>query len=141
MKVQPYLNFDGTAQEAFAFYRSVFGGDFVANMKMSESPGTENLPEEEKNRTLHIALPIGGGIMLMASDIIPSMGHKLNQGNGLYISLHPDSREEADRIFKGLSAGGKVEMPMANQFWGDYFGSFVDKFGVHWMINYSARNQ
>lgn len=140
MKIQPYLNFDGNAEEAFTFYQSVFGGDFVANMKMSEAPGTEELNDDEKNRTMHIALPIGGGIMLMASDIVPSMGHKLNQGNGLYISLHPDSRDEADRIFKGLSAGGVVEMPMADQFWGDYFGSFVDKFGVCWMINYNVMN-
>jgi PhnB protein len=141
MKVQPYLNFDGQAQEAFAFYKSVFGGEFVANMKMSEAPGSEDLSEVEKNRTMHISLPIGGGILLMASDIVPSMGHKLNQGNGLYISLHPESREEADRIFQNLSEGGEVEMPMEDQFWGDYFGSFVDKFGVCWMINYNDMNQ
>jgi PhnB protein len=141
MKVQPYLNFDGQAQEAFAFYKSVFGGEFVANMKMSEAPGSEDLSEVEKNRTMHISLPIGGGIVLMASDIVPSMGHKLNQGNGIYISLHPESREEADRIFQNLSEGGEVEMPMEDQFWGDYFGSFVDKFGVCWMINYNDMNQ
>jgi PhnB protein len=141
MKVQPYLNFDGQAQEAFAFYKSVFGGEFVANMKMSEAPGSEDLSEVEKNRTMHISLPIGGGILLMAFDIVPSMGHKLNQGNGLYISLHPESREEADRIFQNLSEGGEVEMPMEDQFWGDYFGSFVDKFGVCWMINYNDMNQ
>ena len=103
---------------------------------MGNAPGTEHLPEDEKNRVMHIALPIGKDL-LMASDIVPSMGHKLNQGNGNYISIFPESREEADRIFNGLSAGGEVEMPMADQFWGDYFGSFKDKYGVYWMVNFS----
>jgi len=104
---------------------------------MSEAPGTENLPEDEKNRAMHVALPIGNGQFLMASDCLPSAGHVLNVGNNNYISVSPDSREEADRIFNGLSAGGTIEMPMADMFWGDYFGSFVDKFGVSWLINYT----
>lgn len=136
-KLNPYLNFDGTAEEAFRFYQSVFGGEFVGGvMKMGNVPGMENLSDDEKNRVMHIALPIGGDL-LMASDIIPSMGQNLNQGNGNYISVFPESREEADRIFNALSAGGEVEMPMEDQFWGDYFGSFKDKFGVYWMVNYS----
>lgn len=136
-KLNPYLNFDGTAEEAFRFYQSVFGGEFVGGvMKMGNVPGMENLSDDEKNRVMHIALPIGGDL-LMASDIIPSMGQNLNQGNGNYISVFPESREEADRIFDTLSAGGEVEMPMEDQFWGDYFGSFKDKFGVYWMVNYS----
>ncbi|WP_018631179.1 VOC family protein [Niabella aurantiaca] len=138
-KLNPYLNFDGTAEEAFKFYRSVFGGEFLGGvMRMSDAPGTENLPEDEKKRVMHIALPIGEDV-LMASDIVPSMGHKLNVGNNNYISVFPESREEADRLFGALSAGGTVEMPMEDQFWGDYFGSFVDQFGIHWMINYSAQ--
>ena len=139
-KLQPYLNFDGTAEEAMNFYKSVFGGEFAGNgiMRMSGAPGTENLPENEKNRVMHVSLPISDGVVLMASDIIPSMGHKLTQGNGNYICIAPDSKQEADRLFKGLSAGGVVEMPMADQFWGDYFGSFKDKYGVYWMINYST---
>jgi len=139
MKVNPYLNFDGNAEEAFLFYRSVFGGEFTANMKMDTAPGMENLNADEKNRVMHISLPIGKDIVLMASDIVPSMGHALNQGNNVYISLHPESREEADRIFDGLSKGGEVEMPMEDQFWGDYFGSFTDKFGVKWMVNYNEQ--
>lgn len=136
-KLNPYLNFDGTAEEAFRFYQSVFGGEFVGGvMKMGNVPGMENLSDDEKNRVMHIALPIGGDL-LMASDIIPSMGQNLNQGNGNYISVFPESREEADRIFDTLSADGEVEMPMEDQFWGDYFGSFKDKFGVYWMVNYS----
>lgn len=136
-KLNPYLNFDGTAEEAFKFYQTVFGGEFVGGvMKMGNIPGMENLSEDEKNRVMHIALPIGGDL-LMASDIVPSMGHSLNQGNGNYISIFPESREEADRIFSALSIDGEVEMPMEDQFWGDYFGSFKDKFGVYWMVNFS----
>ncbi|HAH57755.1 MAG: VOC family protein [Lentimicrobiaceae bacterium] len=137
MKVNPYLNFDGQAEEAFNFYKSVFGGEFSGIMKMKEAPGTENLSEEEQNRVMHVSLPIGNDIVLMASDILPSMGHKLVKGNNNYISLHPGSKEEADRLFKGLSADGDIEMPMEDQFWGDYFGSFTDKFGICWMINFN----
>jgi PhnB protein len=104
---------------------------------MKEAPGTENLSENEKNRAMHVGLPIGNGQSLMASDCLPSQGHVLRQGNNNYISLAPDSRAEADRIFDELSAGGTIEMPMDDMFWGDYFGSFVDKFGVCWMINYT----
>ena len=140
MKVQPYLNFDGDAEEAFNFYRKVFGGEFSTVMKMSDAPDAEKFPENERDRMMHISLPVSDDIVLMASDILPSMGHKLNKGNNLYISLHPDSREEADRIFKELSEDGNIEMPIADQFWGDYFGSFEDRFGVRWMINYSKQN-
>ena len=135
MTVHPYLNFDGQAEEAFNFYRSVFGGEFTANMKMTDAPGSEGLPEAEKNRTMHISLPIGKETILMASDILPSAGHKLVNGNNLYISLSPDTREEADRLFIGLSKEGEIEMPMEDQFWGDYFGSFTDRFGIRWMVN------
>lgn len=139
-KLNPYLNFDGKAEEAFNFYKSVFGGEFRGEVfKMGNAPGCENLPAEEKNRVMHIALPIGNDL-LMASDIVPSMGHKLIEGNNNYVSIFPDSREQADKLFNGLSAGGQVEMPMADQFWGDYFGSFTDKYGVKWMINYSSQN-
>ncbi len=137
MKVNPYLNFDGNAEEAFLFYKSVFGGEFISHMKMSDAPDTDKLSENEKNRTMHISLHIGGDTVLMASDILPSVGHKLNPGNNSYISLHPKSKEEADRLFNGLSEGGEIEMPMADQFWGDYFGCFTDKFGVMWMVNFN----
>jgi PhnB protein len=137
MKVNPYLNFDGQAEEAMTFYKSVFGGEFTGNMKMKDAPGTENLTDDEKELAMHISLPIGKDYLLMASDIVPSMGHKLVRGNNNYISLHPGSRDEADRLFNGLSAGGQIEMPMADQFWGDYFGSFIDKFGIGWMVNFN----
>jgi len=137
--VNPYLNFDGNTEEAFNFYKSVFGGEFMGNgmMRMSDVPDMPGLSDEEKNRVMHVSLSLGNGQVLMGSDILPSMGHKLTVGNNNYISLSTNSREEADRLFEGLSGGGEVEMPMQDQFWGDYFGSFKDKYGVCWMINYS----
>lgn len=137
-RLNPYLNFDGKAEEAFQFYRSVFGGDFTALHKIGNAPGCENLSEEEKNRIMHVALPIDQHTTLMASDTIPSAGHVLKQGNSVHLSLHPDSREEADRLFNSLSANGQVEMAMQDTFWGAYFGSFTDKYGINWMINYST---
>lgn len=135
MTLNPYLNFNGNAEEAFRFYQSVFGGELFIQ-KMSDTPHGENLPDHEKDYVMHIAIPIGNGQFLMASDCLDSMGQKVNMGNNNYISITPDSREEADRIFNRLSAGGNIEIPMADMFWGDYFGSFVDKFGVCWMINF-----
>jgi Uncharacterized protein conserved in bacteria len=137
-KLNPYLHFDGNAEEAMNFYKSVFGGEFQGGiMRMKDAPGTENFSDEDKNRVMHIALPIGpDGSVLMASDTPPAaMGLKLIVGNNVDIALSPDSKEEADKIFAGLSAGGKVEMSMEQTFFG-YFGSCVDKFGINWMINY-----
>lgn len=140
-KLNPYLNFDGKAEEAFHFYKTVFGGEFLGDVyKIGNAPGCEHLSEEEKNRVMHIALPIGGDL-LMASDIIPSMGHSLAQGNNHYVSIFPDSRAQADEFFQKLSEGGQVEMPIEDQFWGDYYGSLTDKYGVKWMINYNEANQ
>lgn len=138
MKLNPYLNFDGNAEEAFKFYQSVFGGE-LSLQRMDQAPGTESFTDNEKKRVMHVSIPLGDGQFLMASDIVPSLGHKLTVGNNNYISVAPDSREEADRLFNGLSKGGKVEMPMEDMFWGDYFGSFEDKFGIRWMINYNKK--
>ena len=96
-----------------------------------------SVPKEEESKMMHIALPIGDGDILMASDTIEAFGQKLEQGNNVYISLHPKSREEADRIFNELSQGGEVEMAIADQAWGDYYGAFRDKFGVQWMVNHT----
>lgn len=133
--INPYLNFDGTAEKAFKFYQSIFGGELYIQ-KMKDVPGFDN--EKEGDRVMHVALPIGNNV-LMASDILQSQGHELSIGNHSYISYSPDSREEADKIFKALSEGGEVEMPMDDMFWGDYYGSLVDKFGIRWMINYNPK--
>ena len=135
MKLNPYLNFSGNAEAAFRFYQSVFGGELTL-MKMDTAPNAESLTPEERNLTMHVSLPIGDGQFLMSSDCLESQGQRLQFGNNNYISLSPDSRDEADRIFAGLSSGGEVEMPMADMFWGDYFGSFKDKFGIYWMVVY-----
>lgn len=134
IQMNPYLNFDGNAEEAFNFYRSVFGGDFATIMRFKDNPQCGDISEDEKQRIMHIALPIEGGGMLMASDALESLGQKLTFGNNFYISLAPEAREVADRLFTGLSDGGKVEMPMTDMFWG-YFGCFADKFGIKWMLN------
>jgi PhnB protein len=137
-KLNSYLNFAGNTEEAFDFYKSVFGGQFtsVVRFKDMRMEGV-NIPKADENKIMHIALPIGKDDVLMASDSLESLGQKLVQGNNVFISVHPESKKEADRIFKALSAGGTVEMAIADQPWGDYYGHFRDKFGVMWMVNYS----
>jgi PhnB protein len=136
-KLNTYLNFAGNTEEAFNFYKSVFGGELTPIVRFKDMPMEGmNIPKEDENKVMHVGLPIGDQ-MLMGTDILESLGQKLVIGNNTYISIHPDSKEEADRIFNALSAGGKVEMAMADQPWGDYYGSFKDKFGVQWMVNYS----
>lgn len=134
IKLNPYLNFDGNCEEAFNHYKKVFGGEFSYFSRMSDVEN-EEFPEEDKNLIMHVSLPIGNDI-LMGSDVATDMKPMFKQGNNNYISITPTSREEADRLFNELSAGGEVEMPMEEMFWGDYFGSFRDKFGIYWMINY-----
>ncbi|MEO6334343.1 MAG: VOC family protein [Pyrinomonadaceae bacterium] len=133
IQMNPYLNFDGTAEQAFNFYKSVFGGEFAAVMRFGDNPQCGEMADDDKQKIMHIALPIDNG-MLMASDTVESMGKKVTQGNNVSISLAPETREDADRLFGGLSDGGKAEMAMTEMFWG-YFGCFTDKFGVQWMLN------
>lgn len=137
----PYLNFNGNTEEAFNFYKSVFGGEFVAVMRFKDNPECGQIPEADKERIMHIALPIGNGTVLMATDALESMGQKLTFGNNFYIALSPENKQEAERLFNGLSAGGKIEMPLQDMFWGAYYGSFADKYGVRWMVNYSKNHQ
>ncbi len=137
-KLNTYLNFAGNAEEAFNFYRSVFGGEFRAVVRFKDIPMQGmKIPKADESKIMHIALPIGKDDVLMASDTLESLGQKLIPGNNVYLSLHPESKEEADRIFRALSAGGAIEMPIADQPWGDYYGSFKDKFGVMWMVDYT----
>ena len=139
MKVHTYLNFAGNAEEALEFYRSVFGGDFSSAVRFKDMPMEGvTIPDADQDKMMHISLPLGTDEVLMASDALESLGQQLVVGNNVYVSVHPDSREEADRIFKGLSEGAEIEMPMGDQVWGDYFGSLRDKFGVGWMVNHGV---
>jgi PhnB protein len=136
-----YLNFPHQTEEAFQFYQSVFRSDFTAPgfRRFSDIPPLEGqppLPEGLGNRIMHVELPITGGLLLMGTDAPAEMGFKVNFGNNVHINLEPDTKEEADRLFNALSEGGSVSMPMQDQFWGAYFGSCTDQFGVHWMVNY-----
>jgi PhnB protein len=134
--VNPYLMFNGTCEEAFLFYKSVFGGDFPYIGKFKDAPAEEGevLSEEALNRIMHVSLPIGSSI-LMGSDTHPRYGD-VGFGDNFSVSINAESREDADKIFNGLSAGGKVEMPMSDTFWGSYFGMFKDKFGINWMVSF-----
>ncbi|MDP3963342.1 MAG: VOC family protein [bacterium] len=136
-KLNFYLNFAGNTEEAFNFYKSVFGGEFTSLVRFKDMPMSDvSISGEDGNKIMHISLPVGKDDVLMATDILESLGQTLVPGNTINISVHPESKEEADRIFNALSESGAVEMPIADQMWGDYYGSFKDKFGVRWMVNY-----
>lgn len=134
--INPYLNFLGNTEEAFNFYKSVFGGEFTTFQRFKDVPGIENISEADKEKIMHVSLPIGKDGVIMATDALESMGHKIIIGNNINISINVESEKEAEQIFNGLSAGGKVEMALEKTFWGAYFGMFEDKFGIKWMVNY-----
>jgi PhnB protein len=139
-QVNVYLNFAGNTEEAFKFYKDVFGGEFASVVRFKDMPMEGvTLSDQDASKIMHIGLPIGDGQMLMGTDSLASLGQQLVQGNNVHFSVHPDSKDEADRLFNALSAGGEVDMPIADRPWGDYYGSFKDKFGVHWMINYGQQ--
>ncbi len=135
-----YLNFNGNCEEAFNFYRSVFGGEFTYIGRFGEMPPDENftVPESDKNKIMHVSLPIGSSI-LMGSDTGGEWAPSFVQGNNFSISITADSKAEADKLFNGLAEGGKITMPLADTFWGDYFGMLTDKFGVNWMMSFNEK--
>jgi PhnB protein len=135
IKINPYLNFAGNAEEAFSFYKSVFGGEFAMLQRFKETPEADKVPAEEQDKLMHVALPIGGNV-LMATDALESMGQKLAVGNNIALSLSVESQAEADRIFAALSPGAKIDMPLQKTFWGAYFGMLTDKFGIQWMVSF-----
>ena len=143
-RTNTYLNFVRSTEEAFNFYKSVFGTEFVGPIaRFGDIPAQEGQPpmsDDDKQLVMNVQLPVLGGHLLMGSDAPESMGFQLNQGNNVYIALDPDTRAESDTLFASLSAGGKVEQPMQEMFWGDYFGSLVDRFGVQWLINCTSRS-
>lgn len=138
-KVSIYLNFASETEEAFNFYKTVFGTEFEHGiMRFGDVPSTPEMPpmpEEVKNLVMHAQLPILGGYYLMGSDAPEAMGFSVHKGNNTYIMLQPDTRVETKKIFDLLAEGGEVEQPLQDMFWGDYYGSLKDKFGVQWMFN------
>lgn len=138
LMINPYLLFAGNAEEAFTFYKSIFGGEFSFIAKFQGSPGSEKLTDAEQNQLMHVALPMGKNNLLMASDTPKSMGYEVAYGNGISLCVHTESREEADTIFNKLSDGATIEQPLADMFWGDYYGLLTDKFAIRWMIIYST---
>lgn len=143
-KVSTYLNFSNKTEEAFNFYKSVFGGDFTGNgiSRFGDMPASPEMPplsEEDKNLVMHVELPILGGHLLMGTDAPASMGFNVNFGDNVHISLEPDTRAETEKLFQALSAGGKITMELQDTFWGAYFGSCIDKYGVQWMVNCTAK--
>jgi PhnB protein len=142
-RVSTYLNFARETEQAFNFYKQVFGTEFIGEISRMSTvppqPGQPPMAEADKNLIMHIAVPILGGHVLHGTDAPESMGFKVNFGNTMFINLEPDTRAEADRLFSALSEGGKIEMRMQEQFWGDYFGSCYDKFGTAWMVNCTSK--
>lgn len=137
-QINPYIHFNGNAKEAFLFYQSVFGGEFLSVVRFKDMPSDHNHPidETEANRIMHIALPIGKTDILMASDTPEFMGKHSEQETRSKVSIIAESKAQADKLFHGLSAGGTVEMPIADSPWGSYFGMFRDKYGIEWMVDY-----
>ncbi|MBT8296149.1 MAG: VOC family protein [Gramella sp.] len=137
--VNIYLTFDGNCREAFEFYKSVFGGDFPQVSTFAEMPPQEGLPpvpDDEKEKIMHVSLPISEETALMGSDTGGEWAKHYKKGNNFSISVNAENHEEADRIFKALSKDGQVTMPMDKTFWGSYFGMLTDKFGINWMVSF-----
>ena len=139
--INPHINFNGNAEEAFNFYKSVFGGEFSKVLRLKDIANDQfPVAEKDENKILHIALPIGKYNMLMANDVPDFLGKVNENENRSKISISAESREEADKLFNGLSAGGQVEMPMDDSPWGSYFGMFRDKYGIEWMVEFDPKN-
>lgn len=143
-RVSTYLNFARNTEEAFNFYKSVFGGEFSGGgiARLGDMPAGEGMPalaEEDKNLIMHIELPILDGYLIMGTDAPESMGFNLNFGNNVHINLDPETRAETKRLFDALSEGGKITMELQETFWGAYYGSCTDKFGVQWMFNCTGK--
>jgi len=141
--VNIYLTFNGNCEEAFKFYKSVFGGEIPYMGRFKDMPAGEGgkLKPGDEEKIMHVSLPISKETMLMGSDVGGEWSPGYSAGNNFSISITTDTKDEADRLFNGLSAGGKVGMPMQKTFWGDYFGMFTDKFGINWMVSFNEAQQ
>ena len=135
--INPHINFNGNAEEAFTFYKSVFGGEFARVVRMKDLASAEfPVSENDENKILHIALPIGKSNVLMGNDVPEFLGKVNEKENRSKISISTESKEEADKLFNGLSADGEIEMPISDSPWGSYFGMFRDKYGIEWMVDF-----
>ena len=134
MTLSTYLLFDGNCRDVFEFYKSVFGGEFSIFMTFADGPEDMQIPDGEHENVMHVSLPIGNSV-LMGSDVPSGHGSRLNVGNNFAISYASSSREETDNLFARISEGGEVTMPLMDTFWGAYFGSCTDKFGINWQFN------
>ena len=140
--IHPYLNFKNSCKEAFDLYRSIFGGEFESMIRFKDMPMSDQpLPDHVADLIMHVSLPIGQGFRLMGSDAPEGFAPKMTPGNNISVSINTDSKAEADRLFNGLSASGKVNVPMDNAPWGSYFGMFTDRFGIDWMVSFDQRQQ
>ncbi|MGD0817459.1 MAG: VOC family protein [Methanomassiliicoccales archaeon] len=140
--ISPYLNFQGNMEEAFNFYKTILGGEFTMLQRfkdMPDMPGAPRVTDKDKDKILHVSLTLSNGIVIMGSDALESHGQKVIFGNSNHISVDAESEEEAERLFKGLSKGGKITMPLQKMFWGALYASFADKFGINWMVNFSLQ--
>lgn len=139
-RVNVYLMFDGNCEQAFVFYKSVFGGEFTYMGRFSDMPPSEKgkVSTDESGRIMHVSLPISQETVLMGSDVGGEWTEAFQAGNNFSVSINTDRREEADRLFTGLAAGGAVKMPMGETFWGDYFGMLTDQFGISWMVSFNT---
>jgi PhnB protein len=135
VRLTPYLAFDGTCEEAFEFYRSVFGGEFRGVNRYSEMPPDSGIPSDYSDKVMHMSLPLGGGFEIMGADRPPG-SQRTTFGDSVSLMVSPDSAEEGRRIFDALSAGGQVTMPYERQFWGDDYGQVTDRFGIHWQVDF-----
>lgn len=140
-KVNPYLNFNGNTEEAFNFYKSVFGTEFIVISRFKDTPQGDSLSDEDKEKIMHVSLPIGDNIILMGTDTIEAFGQKVVISDFFSLAIAPGSIEEANKLFAALTEGGTVTVPLEKAFWGAYFGMLTDKFGVKWMINYDENQQ
>ena len=131
-----YLHFNGNSEEAFNFYKTIFGGEFITCQRYRDMPGCDKMNAEDQEKMMHISLPVGD-TTLMASDVLGNQGEQVRPGNNFHICLQAENEKEASRLFNELSGDGKIEMPMNKTFWGAYFGMCMDKFGILWMINYT----
>lgn len=139
--INPYLNFLGTTEEAFNFYKSVFGGEFSVLQRFKDTPHGDNMSAEDKEKIMHVSLSIGKGNTLMGTDVLESMGQKLNVGDNFSISINADSEAEAEQLFNALSPGANIVMPLEKAFWGAYFGMLTDQFGIQWMVNFDYNQE